>query len=106
MITICDNIITSPENQGVDSGSVIKFIEIIKERKINLHSFLLARKGQIFAEGYFAPFNKQFKHRIYSSSKTFVALAIGRAIGEGKIRLTDKLIDFFPEYKIDKKREG
>ena len=105
MCTINDNIIATPESEGLDSNQIIKFLQIVKNRKINLHSFLLAKKGKILAEGYFSPFNKDFKHRIYSSSKTFVALAIGRAIGEGKINLSDKLVEFFPEYQVKEDRE-
>ncbi|MBQ9756380.1 MAG: serine hydrolase [Clostridia bacterium] len=105
MKTINDNIVVTPESQGLDSEKVVQFLQIVKRRKINLHSFLLARHGKILAEGYFPPFNRGFKHRIYSSSKTFVALAIGKAIGEGKIRLSDKLVDFFPEYQVEERRK-
>ena len=66
--------------------------------KINLHSFLIARGGKILTEAYYKPFDKDFQHRLYSCSKTYVALAVGRLIGEGKIRLDDKIMDLLPEY--------
>lgn len=36
---------------------------------------------------------------LYSGSKTFTSLAIGICEDEGRLKLTDKVIDFFPEYR-------
>ncbi|MBE7079565.1 MAG: serine hydrolase [Clostridiales bacterium] len=100
-----DFIFKKPEEEGVDSARILKFIERIKERKTNLHSFMFVRHGNIIAEGYYKPFfHKDFMHRLYSCSKTYVSLAIGRLIGEGKIRLEDKLVDLFPEY-LDREQD-
>ena len=87
-----------PEEAGLDSARISKFIERMKEKKVNLHSFLIARDGKILTEAYYKPFDKDFKHRLYSCSKTYVALAIGRLIGEGKIKLEDRIADLLPEY--------
>jgi CubicO group peptidase (beta-lactamase class C family) len=88
----------SPEAAGIPSGKIIDFIDEIEEARINLHSFLMARGGKIFAEGYYKPIDENFRHRIYSISKSFVSLAIGRLVGEGRISVTDKIVDYFPEY--------
>lgn len=94
---IKDLIFKTPEQEGLDSKYIIRFIEQMKRYKVNLHSFLFARNGNIIAEGYYKPFDKDFKHRLYSCSKTFVALAVGLMVGEGKIKVTDKICDHFPE---------
>ena len=92
-----DLIFVKPEEEGLDSKQVLKFINIIEECKINLHSFMIVRKGKILAEGYYPPFHKDFMHRLYSASKTYVSMAVGKLMGEGKVKLTDRLVDYFPE---------
>ena len=88
----------SPESQGLRSEDVLEFIHFLEYQKINIHSFLMARKGKIIAEGYVPPFHKDFAHRLYSSSKTFVSLAVGLLITEGKITLQDKICDYLQDY--------
>ncbi len=95
---INDLIFCKPEEAGLDSAQISKFLARLKERKTNLHSFMLARGGKILAEAYYKPFDKDFMHRIYSSSKTYVAVAVGLLIEEGKVRLEDKLAELLPEY--------
>lgn len=92
-----DLLFCSPEEQGLDSARISKFIERLKERKTNLHSFMLVRNGKILTEAYYKPFNKDFMHRLYSSSKTYVSIAIGMLIGEGKISLESKIVDLLPD---------
>lgn len=91
----------TPESQGLSSKYVTEFLQEIKEQKFDLHAFIIIKGDKVLAEGYSEPFNKDYHHRVYSSSKTYSAIAIGKLIGEGKAKLTDKLIDFFPEYKKD-----
>ena len=98
-----DFIVKKPEEEGLPSSAVKEFIDYIHEWKINLHSFMVVRHGNILAEGYYKPFHQDFPHRLYSSSKTYVAMAIGVLIGEGKLRLEDRLVEFFPEW-IDREQ--
>lgn len=88
----------SPESEGISSSNVLEFIKQVEYYKINMHSFILARNGNIIAESYAQHFDKDFKHRIYSSSKSFVALAVGLAITEGKMKLSDKVVDLLKNY--------
>ena len=62
-----------------------------------MHGFLLIRKGQIAAEGYWAPYSKDSMHRMYSVSKSMVSLAIGLMIEEGKLSLEDRVASFFED---------
>ena len=66
---------------------------------------MIVRNGKILTEAYYKPFDKDFAHRIYSSSKTYTALAIGKLIDDGVLKLTDKIADFFPEFVPDKMTE-
>lgn len=97
---IKDLVYASPESVGIRSADILKFIRFIEENKINLHGFLFAKDGKIIAEGYFPPFDESFLHRLYSSTKTYVALAVGMLVTEGRITVKDKIVSFFPELDI------
>lgn len=44
-------------------------------------------------------FRSNDRENLYSASKTFVSVGIGIAESEGRLRLSDYVLDFFPEYK-------
>lgn len=87
----------TPEQEGLASEDISEFLRLLKKRKKNIHSFMLIKNGNILVEKYCKPFDENFKHRLYSSSKTIVSLAIGKLIGEGKISLSDKIADLLPD---------
>ena len=90
--------LNTPENLGISSQAILNFINHIEEQKLCIHSFMFIRHGEIAAEGYYPPFTPDRLHRMYSTSKTFVAMAVGLLIDEGKISLDDKAAGFFPEH--------
>jgi len=87
----------SPESVGMPSGAVLEFLDYIREIRYNLHSFMLLCEGDVIAEGYFSPHGAGDKHRLYSCSKSIVALAVGRLLGEGHIKLDSPLVSYFPQ---------
>lgn len=97
-----DLIFVKPEEEGLSSCGISDFITALEKYKLNMHSFMFVRNGKILAEAYYKPFNKDFAHRIYSCSKSYVALSIGKMIGEGLVKLDDKMSDYFPEYVTEK----
>ena len=86
-----------PEEVGVSSDWVADYVRTLNARRKMCHSFIMMRHGKIFAEGYWKPFAQDKMHRMYSISKSFVSCAIGMLVDEGKIRLDDKIIDYFPD---------
>ena len=92
-----NQVVISPKKGGLSSKKIIEFIDKMQLDKINLHSFMIMRRGEVLCEAYYKPVDKDFKHRLYSSSKTIAALAIGMLVDEGKIKLDDKISKFFPE---------
>lgn len=88
----------SPESEGIASENILKFLQVIEDYKVNMHSFIMVRNGNIIAESYAKNFDENFMHRIYSSSKTFVAMAVGYAITNGVMKLTDKIVDLLKNY--------
>lgn len=91
---------TCREN-GINPKAVYDFVRSCEKKNIGLDSFMLLKNGKVVSEGYYAPYTKDTTHVLYSMSKSFTATALGFAISEGKISLTDSVSDFFPEY--DKK---
>ena len=92
----------TPEQAGISSDKVLEFIKVLEEYKLNNHCILMARGNDIFAETYYAPFDADFKHRMYSISKSFTAIAVGFAEQDGLLSLDDKFMKYFPEYRNEK----
>lgn len=88
---------SSPEAVGVPGRAIAAFLRRMERQRVNLHGFLIVRDGQIAAEGYWAPYTADSTHRMYSVSKSFVSLAVGLLIDEGKLKLDDKVASFFPD---------
>ena len=91
----------TPEQVGISSALGEKFIRTFNKRGLAMHSVLLMRGEDIFAEYYWKPFNKDFCHRMYSQTKSFVGVAIGLLEEDGKLCLNDPISKYFPE-KIDR----
>lgn len=87
----------TPEQAGISSKAVAKFIRKLEERGLYTHGFLMMRGDDIFCECYWAPYNKDSIHRMYSQTKSFAGIAIGLLEEEGKLRLDDTLASCFPE---------
>ena len=87
----------SPESVGIPSQAILNFLQRIDAERIGMHGFLLVRRNQIAAEGYWSPWSAERKHRMYSISKSFVALAVGLMIDEGRLTLHDRVADYFPD---------
>ena len=90
---------TSPEKRGVSSRALLRFLKKLNDKKIPMHSLLIARGNDPILNAYWAPFDNHTLHRQNSVTKSFVSLAIGLLEQEGKLSLDDKVIRFFPEAK-------
>ncbi len=88
----------TPEKAGISSKNVLNFIKTLESYNACTHSIIMAKGENIFAEMYYKPFHKDFKHRMYSVSKSFVSIAVGMAADDGLLSLDDKFVDYFSEY--------
>ena len=86
-----------PEQIGIESAWVNRFLSSIKKRNLPMHSLLLMRNDQLFLEAYWAPFSKNRIHRMYSVTKSFVSVGIGLAVEDGLIDLDRPISSYFPE---------
>lgn len=90
--------ISRPEEQGIPPRAIIKFVERLEEQGIPMHSILLARHGALTAELYYKPYCRETLHRMFSETKSYTSLAVGLLEADGKLRLSDKICGYFPEY--------
>jgi CubicO group peptidase (beta-lactamase class C family) len=90
----------SPEKVGIPTERIIEFLEKLERRGAIMHSMIITRYGKTVLEKYWAPFHKDFNHRMYSSTKSYTAIGIGLLEEEGKLSLDERLVDIFPD-KID-----
>jgi len=88
---------SSPEQQGIASAELLAFIEAADKDIDAMNSFMLVRHGHVVAEGWWAPYDRETPHMLYSLSKSFTSTAVGFAVAEGKLSLDDQVIKFFPD---------
>ena len=88
---------SAPEAQGVSSSGVLRFVEKADATIDGMHSFMLVRHGKVVAEGWWSPYDAETRHQLYSLSKSFTSTAVGLAIAEGKLKVSDPVLKFFPD---------
>lgn len=86
-----------PEQQGVSSAGILEFLNDVEKNKIGFHSIMIICHGHVIAEGWWSPYAPQFKHTLYSLSKSFTSTAVGFAVAEGHLTVNDPVTSFFPD---------
>ncbi|MDR1202565.1 MAG: beta-lactamase family protein, partial [Tannerellaceae bacterium] len=81
----------------VDEQGIKDFLKTIREAEQDLHSLMIVRHGKVVYEQWFGDNAPDKPHVLHSVSKTFTATAIGFAVAEGRLKLTEKVISFFPD---------
>lgn len=88
---------STPEMQGVSSDVLSKIFDAMDASGIEFHSVMVMRNGFVIGEGWWAPYAPQYKHSLYSLSKSFTSCGVGLAINEGHFTVESPVISFFPE---------
>ena len=88
---------TTPESVGIRSAAIKGYLASLEEGGLCTHDLILMRHGKIVFEHYWAPFHPDFLHRMYSVTKSFVSLAIGCLVTDGRLTLDTPIGTFFPE---------
>lgn len=63
----------------------------------DIHSVMIVKDGQVIFSRWQSEGVDTVPHVLHSVSKTFTATAVGLVIADGKMALTDKVIDYFPD---------
>lgn len=88
---------STPEAEGIATSGILDFLEAIARKNHELHSFMFMRHGRVVAEGWWSPYAPELRHTMYSMSKSFTSTAVGIAVGEGKLKVDDRVVSFFPK---------
>jgi CubicO group peptidase (beta-lactamase class C family) len=85
-----------PESEGVDSAGVREFVAAL-ESFGSVRSVMLVRRGFVVAEQWWAPGAPDVASEIWSLSKSFTSTAVGLVIAEGRLALTDRVVNLLPQ---------
>ena len=66
----------APEQQGMDSESLVKVLEFVKDHTINLQSLLIIRHGYVVTEAYFYPYTSEIRHDLVSATKSVISALV------------------------------
>ncbi len=88
---------TDPQSAGIPQEAIDNVIQAMQGSGVDLHSFMLLKKGEVVYEEWFGEHGPRVPHQMNSVSKTVTSCAIGIAIEEGLLELDDKVVSFFPD---------
>jgi CubicO group peptidase (beta-lactamase class C family) len=105
---------TTPAESDVDVTALQKAVETIASSKLEIHAFLVARRGRMVFEQYgwttgsngddpdktSHQIEPDERHPVHSTTKSFLSTLVGMAIGDGLLPGVDDLVvPHFPEYQ-------
>ncbi len=105
-LTACKNnvketaeIIDLPRAETPDSvaKAMEGFFQAAADDSMDIHSVMIVKDGSVIYSHWQSEGVDSVPHVLHSVSKTFTATAVGLAIADGKMALTDKVIDYFPD---------
>ena len=73
------------------------FFQSAADDSMDIHSVMIVKDGNVIYSHWQSEGVDSVPHVLHSVSKTFTATAVGLAIADGKMALTDKVIDYFPD---------
>ena len=93
---------STPEEQGVPSKALVALFDSLHALPLtDMHAVMVMRHGKVIGEMYPKPYAPEYRHTMYSCSKTFVGIAVGLAIEDNRLRLDDRIAAIFPELLPD-----
>ena len=90
-----------PELQGVDPAAIRALVEAWEAAGVRPSGLVIARHGHVVARAVWAPYADGDRVQKYSLSKTFTACAVGLAVHEGLLRVSDRLVDLLGQVDLD-----
>jgi len=96
------------ETAGFFSGKMAEGLLAIRQDDTPIHSLMMVRHGAVMVDAYFYPYDGSTLHDVASVTKSVMTTLIGIAADQGKLRLEDPMVSFFPDRTIanldDRKR--
>jgi CubicO group peptidase (beta-lactamase class C family) len=85
-----------PEAHGVDPRAIAAFLDEVAGQGLELHSFMLARGGDVIAEAWWSPYRADRPHMMHSLTKSVAVSGVAVALKERLFAIDDKVVSFFP----------
>jgi hypothetical protein len=82
----------------VNAAEIEAFLDDVAAAGLELHGLMIHRHGAVAAENFWWPYGPDRPRVMHSATKSFTACAIGMAVEEGRLSLSDRVIDFFPDH--------
>ena len=91
---------STPEAEGLDAAVLGELVGRIRSGGHGaVHSLLIARNGRLVVEEYFGGWTAGRAHTQQSVTKSVTSLLAGIAAAQGRLRLDDPVLGFFPAYR-------
>ena len=95
--------VATPESCGIASSHLESFLhELDGDRTLDMHGISIYRHGRRLVDTAFGAYDRGVWHITYSECKSITALAIGMLVDEGKLALSERLIDIFDRGGLSK----
>jgi CubicO group peptidase (beta-lactamase class C family) len=91
----------SPESVGVDSKPLIELSKYIRDKKLDVYSFLVVKDGKLIFERYGNKLTRNKNYESYSMTKVVAALIVGKLTEEGKLSLQTKIAPVLAKFRPD-----
>ena len=72
---------------------------------VKFESVMIMKHGEVLFEHWYNGATPELPHAMWSVSKSFTAAAIGMCVDDGLIKVTDKVVDFFPDQLPEEQSE-
>ena len=91
---------TSPEEQGFSSTALAAGLRGLQANNTPIDSLLIIRDGYVVLDASFEPYDGSFPHDLASMTKSVMTTLIGIAVDQGRLRLDQPMLSFFPDRVI------
>ena len=88
---------STPEAEGIRSEAIADFVRALDAGGYEVHGLMILRHDKVVAEHWWRPYGPQYPHAMYSATKSFTGAAVGFAVQEGLLKVSDRVKDFFPD---------
>ncbi|MDO4972061.1 MAG: serine hydrolase [Bacteroidales bacterium] len=89
---------STPAAEGVEAKAVTLFFDsLMSIPQTEMHHVMVLRHGKVIGELHPKPFHANDPHTLYSESKTFTAIAVGLCVDDKLLKVTDRVVSFFPD---------
>ncbi|MBD7919317.1 beta-lactamase family protein [Cellulomonas sp. Sa3CUA2] len=92
---------SAPAATGASSRALSAFVDRLESPSVEAHSLVVVHRGHVVAEGWWAPYTPRRPQLLYSLTKSFTAVAVGLAVGDGLLSLDDRVVDVLPDHVPD-----